>query len=138
MNAESVLDGLVEELLAVLEADIVQVSLATERLDALRGAVIRRDEEGLRGLLEKVQCEGEKYRGVEARRQDLRGKLAKIAGCSCEEMNLSALCRMLSGEKRVTVAAKQERLRQLTEKLRREHLATTLLLRECSRLNKKG
>lgn len=136
MNAEVLLDRPVDELLVVLDEEIAQIDVTMERLDGLRSAVIRRDEEGLQALLETVRVEGERYRAVEARREDLRVRLARIAGCGVNEMNLSVLCGMLEGARRAAVAAKQEQLRDLTERLRREHLSTTLLLRECSRLNK--
>lgn len=130
------LEVLVDELVVVLDKDIVQIELTLERLDSLRGAVIRRDEDGLRDLLELIQAEGTEYNSVEARREEIRGRLSIILGCDFEEMNLSALCSVLEGERERAIYSKREILVELTSKLRMEHTCTMILLRECSRLNK--
>ena len=130
------LELLVDELVVVLDKDIMQVELTLERLDSLRGAVIRRDEDGLRQLLETIQTEGTEYKGVESRREEIRGRLAIILGCDFEAMNLSALCSVLEGERERAVYSRREVLLTLTDKLRMEHSCTMILLRECSRLNK--
>ena len=136
LNSDVELDCLVDELLIVLDDDIAQVRLTLGRLDELRSAVIKHDEEELKCLLSQVQDEVESYRPVEAMREEKRCRLAKVLGRDAAEFNLTVLCSLLTGEKRVAVSAKQDELRGLTEELRAEHTRTTLLLRECSRLNK--
>ena len=136
VSSNTELEILVDELLVVLDKDIVQIELTLERLDSLRSAVIRRDEDGLRQLLEKIQAEGTEYTVVEARREEIRRRLAIILGCDFEQMNLSALCSVLEGDRQWEVSSRREILTELTSKLRMEHSCTMILLRECSRLNK--
>lgn len=131
------IEELVDDLLSILDADIVQVGLTLNRLDELRGAVIKRDEEYLRGLLHIIQEEGSVYGKVELRREMIRSELANIAGCSVSEMNLSYLSRYLSGRRLEEIQSKQQELQDLTRRLKCEHLGTEMLLRECKNLNKK-
>lgn len=136
VSSNSELEVLADELCVVLDKDIAHIELTLERLDSLRGAVIRRDEYGLRALLERIQTEGTEYKLVEAMRDGIRGRLAILMGLDFEQMNLSALCSVLEGERQVAVFSRREILTELTNKLRMEHSCTMILLRECSRLNK--
>lgn len=129
------LDGLTDELLSVLSDDIRHIKQTLERLDALRAAVIRRDEEGLKCLLDEVADEQGNYEPVERRRDGIRKQMADVLGCGIEEMNLSKLCGQLTGERRDLVAQARQELQGICEKLRKEHMATNILLKECSRFN---
>jgi len=130
------LDGLVDELVGVLDDDIKHIKLTLERLDALRAAVVRRDEGGLKSLLDEIKAGEGSYGLVEKKRRAIRKEMADIFACGINEMNLSKLAGELAGEKRGLVVRTQEELRQLADKLRKEHMATSMLLKECSRFNK--
>lgn len=129
------LDGLTDELLSVLGDDIRHIRQTLERLDALRAAVVTRDEEGLKCLLDEVADEQRSYELVERRRDGIRKQMADVLGCGIEEMNLSKLCGELTGERRDLVTQAQQELKGMCEKLRKEHMATNILLKECSRFN---
>jgi len=135
MTTDGRLDRLVDELADVLDEDFRYIKLTLERLDELRGAVIKRDEEGLKALLSNIENEQGSYGTVEKRRQEIQRKMAGIFGCGINEMNLSKLCGKLDGEKRDVLKLTQNELKGLAEKLRKEHTATSMLLRECSRFN---
>jgi hypothetical protein len=128
-------DGLVDELAEVLDENIRQVKLTILRLDELRSAVIKRDEAGLRALLETIQDEGPGYSMVESRRECIRERLASALGCPTEALNLSRVCEHLSEEKRGLILSRQEELQVLVERLRIEHTSTRILLMECRRFN---
>ena len=134
-NADGKLDELADDLLSVLGDDIRHIKQTLERLDALRAAVIRRDEEGLKCLLDEVASEQESYSLVEQKRAVIRKQIADVLGCGIEEMNLSMLCGRLAGERRNLVTQARRQLQQMCEKLGKEHTATKILLTECSRLN---
>jgi flagellar biosynthesis/type III secretory pathway chaperone len=125
----------VDELLAVLDEDIRHVREALSRLDELRSLVIKRDEAALGRLLETIGNESDSYCANGLKRQSLREELAAASGCSVAEMTLSRLEAMVAGEKQVQVAQRKAELRSLTEKLKREHLKTTVLLSDCARFN---
>jgi hypothetical protein len=127
--------GLVDELADVLDENIRQVRLTIVRLDELRSAVIKRDEAGLRALLETIQEEGPGYSMVESSRERIRKRLAGILGCPVEELNLSRICEHVSEEKSGSILSRQEELRGLVDRLRIEHTSTRILLMECRRFN---
>ncbi|MHC5060029.1 MAG: flagellar export chaperone FlgN [Planctomycetota bacterium] len=133
--ADDRLDGLVDRLLTVLADEIKNIERTLERLDGLRAAVIKRDEEGLNNLLEEVKDEQSDYALIEQRRDVIRNKMSEAFGCDVGEMNLSKLCSELTGERRDLVSRSQQELKELCAKLQKEHMATDILLKECSRLN---
>ena len=128
--------GLVEEFAEILAEEICQVELTLVRLDELRSAVIKRDESGLRALLESIQSEGSHYRMVESRREILRRRAAEVLGCSSKEVNVSSICRHVGKRERDLLTVRQEKLAGLVNRLRIEHSCTRILLKECSRFNK--
>jgi hypothetical protein len=130
------INSIVDELLNILDADAAQIKLTLERLNRLRGAVIKRDEEDIKALLDTVREDETGYNLVETRRHEICKELAGIFGCSGEQINMTRLRSELSEEKALMVAEKQHELRNLVEKLRIEHTCTTMLLKECARLNK--
>jgi len=134
-TAQDRLDELAGELISVLDDDIRHIKQTLERLDALRAAVIRRDEDRLKALLDEVANEQAEYGMIEQSRAAIRKQMADIIGCSVAKMNLSKLCGCLRGERRDMVAQAQQELQQVCKKLRKEHTATTILLKECSRFN---
>jgi flagellar biosynthesis/type III secretory pathway chaperone len=132
---ENDFDGLVNELVDVLDENICQVKLTLLRLDELRKAVIKRDEAGLRALLETIKDEGPEYRRVELRRENIRARLANFLGYVSSELNLSRLCTNVSEDKRKLILNRQKELGGLVERLRNEHISTRILLAECRRFN---
>lgn len=136
MTAREKIEVLIDELMDILDADSGQIESTLEHLDRLRSAVIKRDEESLKSLLDQVGRESDRYRIIEMKRQQIRKYIADLAGCDVETMNLSKICSLVDGQKAVAIAERQRNLHEMVEKLNVEHTCTTLLLRECSRLNK--
>ena len=134
-DRHDMLNRLVDELIGVLDEDILRISSFLQRLDQLRASVIKRDEEGLKILLEAVGSEDSSYRRIEEKRQNIRTQLAKVIGCGVKDMNLTRLCMHLDAVKQQEVSRKQQELKDLVRRLGVEHKATVLLLRGCSRLN---
>ncbi len=125
----------VDELLAVLDKDIEHIQRSLSRLNELRRLVIKREDTALGKLLESIQAESDNYRSNELKRQSARKELAIAFGCSLEQMTLSRLEDVLSGEKKAQVSERKAKLRSLTKELKKEHLGTALLLSECARFN---
>ena len=130
-----ILNGLVDELMKVLDEDILRISSFLQQLDQLRASVIKRDEEALKILLESLNSQNSNYREIEDRRQNIRVRLSKVIGCNVKDVNLTRLGNHLDTDKQKVVADKQKALKDLVRRLGVEHKATVLLLRECSRLN---
>ncbi|MBE0535197.1 MAG: hypothetical protein IH624_05960 [Phycisphaerae bacterium] len=130
------LDKQIERLLEVLDEDAAHIRSTLEHLNALRAAIIKRDEVALGDLLEAVQNEGRHRLHAELRRQRICSDIAELTGTPAETVNLSRLCDMSTDGLRSRVQARQAELKQLVQTLRMEHTCTMILMRECSRLNK--
>ena len=128
--------GKTEELLAVLGSDVrhIQESLAT--LDRLRGLLIKHDETGLQELLQQIREQEDAYAAVESQRQRLRRQLAGLLGCPADDVTLSRLAEALPPPLREAVTRQKATLRDLVERLRKEHRHTGLLLADCTRFNR--
>lgn len=125
----------VDELLSILDRDTEHIQESILRLNEMRELVIKRDDVSLNKLVESIRAESENYAVNEKQRQLIRKEIAAILGCGVEQMTLSRIEDILTGEKKSQVAQKKTKLRQLTRELRTEHLSTALLLSECARLN---
>ena len=123
-------------LLAVLDEDAEHMRRTIDHLNALRAAVIRRDEAGLKQLLDEVEAEGQSYRLVEMKRKRACNAVAGAADHPVERLNLSGLCEIVSEHVAEQVRARQTELKDVVQTLRMEHACTMALLRECSRLNR--
>ena len=127
---------LIKELLSVLDKDAANIEVTLDRLDRLRAAVIKRDQEGLKVLLGTISSEEDVYSQVEAHRYEVRSMIANCLGWEIERVTISNLKQVVSEDVGGLLSDKQVRLNALTSKLRKEHEGTSALLRECSRLNK--
>jgi hypothetical protein len=134
--SESQFDILISELMKVLDTDAGNIEVTLGRLDNLRAAVIKRDEDALKILLGTISSEDDVYSSVEVHRYEVRSMIATCLGWEIERVNLSNLKQVVSEEVGSLLSEKQVRLQTLSSKLRREHEGTSALLRECSRLNK--
>ncbi|MHC4707434.1 MAG: hypothetical protein ACYS8I_10160 [Planctomycetota bacterium] len=130
------IESKVDELLHLLDGDIQHIQENLSRLNELRSLVIKRNEADLKKLLESIRAESDSCRKHEVERTRLRKELAKALDCNLEDMTLSKLETMLSGEKRIEVAAKKAELKALAGRLKKEHLSTTMLLSDCARFNR--
>jgi len=123
-------------LMEVLDEDIRHVEATLSRLDALRGLLIKRDDQGLERLLEEIRREGETYVVTERRRQELRQHLARLLGWKDRELTISSLLKWVTGDLAAALAQRQMSLRTLVDRLKREHTLTALLLSDCRRFNR--
>ena len=125
----------VNELLFALDGDIQYLRENLSRLNELRSQVVKRDEVSMRRLLETIKSESNSYKDNELKRQSLKEKLAIALDCSPKQMTLSRLEAELSEEKKHEVARRRIKLQTLVEKVKKEHLSTTMLLSDCARFN---
>jgi hypothetical protein len=133
---DSSIEELIEELLALLDADAVRLETTLGHLNNLRAGVIKRDEAAMEQLLETVKADQDGRDAIENKRNALRHIAAAAFGCSAEEVNLSRIMEQLPPLPRQKVAHRQQILTRLVEKLKTEYMATAILLNECSRFNR--
>ncbi|MHC4460050.1 MAG: hypothetical protein ACYS6W_06230 [Planctomycetota bacterium] len=125
----------VDELLVILDKDTQHIQESLSRLNELRRLVIKRDDAALGKLLKSIQTESDSYKSHELKRQSIRKELAAALDSSLEQMTLSRLEEVLPEEKKAQVTERKEKLRLLTEELKKEYLSTTMLLSDCARFN---
>ena len=127
---------MIDELKAFLDNQQNQIEQTLKNLDALRSAVIRRDQEALEQLQAHIQLESRRKRQAETDHQRLRVRLSQWLECAAEEVTVSRLCESLPPEECQSIRQRQQSLQTVIRKLRNEHQATELMLRECARFNR--
>ncbi|MCE5186742.1 MAG: hypothetical protein LLF76_11525 [Planctomycetaceae bacterium] len=132
----TIIQQVLNEVYRFLDTQTAYVEATLERLDHLRAAVIRRDENALQQMFEQVQQEsGRKVQYAQAV-QMLRQKLANLLNCPIEEIRLSAISTRLEPQAAREVSMRQAALQTLVRRLTNELTATQALLRECARFNR--
>lgn len=127
---------IVEDLITFLDEQAFQVQQTLEDLDQLRAAVIRRDQNALENLQAHIQRAGSQKDKAHKDQQQLQTKLSGLLGCYAEDVTVSGICDYLDFQDRSEVQKRQRRLQALVRKLKNEHQATELMLRECTRFNR--
>lgn len=127
---------IMDELEVFLDARQAELLQTLDRLNALRAAVIRRDEPALSQLLEQAQQDADEHRRLDAAQAVLERRLAETFDGLNGPVTLSRLCERLSGDRRAALRQKQQILLELAHRVRNEHEATETLLRECARCNR--
>ena len=130
------MEGRIDELLTVLDADIEQLRRSIDRLNELRALVVRRDDKSLHDLLIAIKTDSQKYRHNESKRQSIRAELAGVLGCSLQQMTLSKLQTIVPEHKSSSISETVTKLRTLSSTLKKEYVATILLLTDCARFNR--
>jgi hypothetical protein len=125
-----------DEVHAFLDTQTAYVQQTLERLDVLRAAVIRRDENALEELSGQVQHESLRKAQYDRSMHQLRQTLSVLLDCPAEAVCLSRFCEHLPAEARQATAIRQDTLRGLVRRLNNELCATDGLLRECARFNR--
>jgi len=132
---DNTLHNRVEDLLDVLNQDIQHIELSLVYLDTLRSMLIKRDEDGLSALLQRIRTETDTQVGLEIERQSIRQELAQLLDLDFAALTLSRLASLLPEPLGQRVTCKRKRLRELVERLSREHRSTAWLLKDFQRFN---
>lgn len=125
----------VEDLIRLLDRDVEYLNTNLERLDLIRTLVVKRQDRELSRLLDTLRIESEGYGRHESRRHLLRQEIADLLDCNVHDLTLSGLGEWVDDALRQTLTQRKHTLRELTQRLRREHLSTSWLLRDCARFN---
>ncbi|MCH8192498.1 MAG: hypothetical protein IIA65_00600 [Planctomycetes bacterium] len=125
----------VEALVTLLDRDVDYLTANLACLDTLRGMVVKRQDQELSRLLDTIRIESERYALHESQRQVLRQEIADLMACDVRELTLSSLAQVLDPPLSHALAQRKGALRELTGRLRAEHLSTRWLLKDCARFN---
>ncbi len=123
------------QLLAVLDDETVSLEKSIKWLEQLKEFIIKRDHVSLESLLKEVRAASDTYAVSEYTRQSLRRELSEMLQIDSNELCLSKIADVVSGDVKRALLEKRKRLTQLTDVLKKQCRMTTMLVRECARLN---
>ncbi|HRT24869.1 MAG TPA: flagellar export chaperone FlgN [Anaerohalosphaeraceae bacterium] len=126
-----------DKLAEYLDSQAGYLERVLQFLDEFRKSLIRRDVAALEQMQEQMEQEGELCRQMEQRRRRLTEDLAEVMGCGVPEVCLSRICSWVEPAQQAELKKRQEHLKQLADRLRQQHLATELLVREYTRMNRR-
>jgi len=124
---------------ALVEALDEAVALQEEvlgQLEAMAEAVARLDESALREQRRDLDAMPARLAEAGRRRHRARAGLAEALGRAVAEVTLGRLARELPEPQAAAIRRRRERLRDLGEAVRRQHLRTAVLLGEAARINR--
>lgn len=134
--AELEIENCVDRLFAVLDKDIEHIEENLSRLNELRSLVVRQDQDSLGRLLDRIQTEAKSQQHNDLKRYSIRKQLAFFLSCSAEEVTLTRVEATLSPSQKGGLVARKNELKKLTGTLKKEFLATQVLLSDCQRFNR--
>ena len=129
--------AIVDELAAFLDHQSGHLRNVLECLDEFRKALIRRDLPVLQAMQTQLAGQADIRLQMDQTQRAIQQKLADVLSCREEEVCLSAVCRRLDRGQQEIIQTRRKGLADLVQRLRQQHLATELLLRECARMNRR-
>ena len=128
------IEPVIEELMAVLDTEAELLEVKRSQLDDLSGLLLRNDNEAVEELLEKIARAEEAQTLLADGLRTLRATLAQACGCDAKDFNLSWLIERLPYEQAQALKRRRELVGDRVRAFRRQHMKTTILLTECSRI----
>lgn len=134
--SKRVVGQLTAELFAFLDDSVLSMQQMLDKLNELRAAVIRRDQNALQRMSDQTPEMAVLRDDMQRRQQQLCRAFAEPLNCPTEKINLSYLTLFLESSKANELKTKQRLLQELVSRLSRERRATEMLLRECEKMNR--
>ncbi|MCP4377246.1 MAG: hypothetical protein GY794_13855 [bacterium] len=128
------IEPIVEELLVVLDDETELLEVKRSQLADLSKMLLRSDNESVEVLLKQIEQAEETQLLLERRLQTLRETLAGAFGRQVSEFNLSWLITQLPRPRALTLIHRRQKLSCKVDEFRKQHMQTTILLTECSRI----
>lgn len=128
--------SLVEELKNVLDEEITLLNVRRSQLESLSGAIVDRDDNSLQRLLGDIEEAMSMQTATDMRLKAMRNTLAGSLGMDTRNITLSQIMDNLPAVDRAEIEYRRQQIALLADALRRQHMETAMLLRECSRINK--
>ena len=108
----------IDELLAVLDAEIELLDARRSQLEALSVAIVARDDARMEALLNEIQDMAQPQADVDLRLEQVRRALAGALACPRERMTLQFLTEVLQGRQRAEIESRRRRIVELAQGLR--------------------
>jgi hypothetical protein len=134
--SQKILTELTDQLFAFLDDSLASLQDMLGKLNELRTAVIRRDQNSLQEMSDRMPEMTTLQNDMQRRQRQICQAFAGPLNCPVEKINISYLTLFLEGPKADELKSKQRLLQDLVGRLSSERRATELLLRECEKLNR--
>ena len=129
-------EPLVNELLQVLDTEIELLDLRCGQFSRLTQASIERDDQVLHDLLEEIEATQQDQQETDMRLQALRQTLATALGLTEKKLRLAWLIRQMPPEQASAIQHRRRQIIVLTDRIKRQHMETALVVSECARVNR--
>ncbi len=133
---QSPTDSLTAELITVLDEEIRLLDVRRGQLEHLSEALIARDEARLKELLDEIEVIVHNQTSTDMKLKAVRNSLASAVGLDQETATLTAIMEYMTPMQKSDVDYRRQQIMLLADALRNQHLATAMLLRECTRINR--
>ena len=127
---------LVDELTALLDEEIELLELRCSQLGTLTSATLERNDDVLETVLREIEKTQQRQVATDLKLQALRDAFAEALGWSVEEMRLSQLADSLPPAQGSAVRYRRRQIVLLSDKLKRQHIETVVVVTECARVNR--
>ena len=128
--------ALARELPALLDEQIALLTLKRSQMEALSKLLVRRDDAPMQRLLEQMERSQALQADTDLRLSALRSALADELGAAPESVRLGSILGCLPEGLAESIDFRRRRVAELADQTRQQHLRTSLLLMECSRINR--
>jgi len=128
------IESTVDDLMAVLDDQAGLLDAKRAQLASLSEMLLRDDNEAIEAMLIEIERAEETQTLLARTLQALRRALAGGFGRDPSRFTLSWLIGRLSEPRSTELAARRSRISEKVREFRRQHLQTTVLLTECSRI----
>jgi len=128
------IEPVVEELMVVLDNETELLELKRSQLADLSDMLLRKDNEVVEALLEQIEQTEESQVLMAHRLHTLRETLARSFGCDAKGFNLSWLIDQLPHAQALALSRRRQQVSGKVREFRKQHMQTTILLTECSRI----
>ncbi|RPI61752.1 MAG: hypothetical protein EHM48_05140, partial [Planctomycetaceae bacterium] len=106
------------------------------QLANLYAAILERDNAAMETILEQMEHSQRHQIVLDGRMAQVRAAVAVEMGTPADTTRLATIIDALPAEQAAMVATRRSKIIELAERLRRQHMQTAMLLRECSRVNR--
>jgi hypothetical protein len=124
------------ELLIILKQESDAMTEVEAWLQQLREKVIQRDESALDLLLKDIRGKRTLLPELEVKRQAIRQELSTVLGLPFEQVTLTRIESLLTGELQHQVSHMKARLQSQTRALHVQHQGAIMFLMDCARFNR--
>ena len=128
--------SLTAELIAVLDEEIHLLDVRRRQLEHLSESLVNRDEIRLKELLDGIELIVHNQASADMKLKAVRNALAGAVGLDQETATLTTIMEYMTPLQKSDVDYRRQQIMLLAEALRNQHLATAMLLRECTRINR--